>query len=292
MSERFIKFIPSEESEWLLINKPNASRLLQLIAMRARREPGHPDGLEPGECYLGDWKDTNFTEQQYRTAKDILVSRAHIKIVETCRTRKKSTTGSTTVGTKVKLLSSSVWDININLNNDRINDRATTEQRPSNDKQERTRKNKNEKEEQQPVAVFSVLENFECEGLGVDEKSIVAKKYSLRTIENAIEVISSPNFKPQESLLKSFYAALKGEWKPNKGKKCDVEKNRNLSIRLENISHPYKFLSCGSYLEIIKGPISSTILYEMSEEEFKKEVEYQGRINLNDYSRINQEAIN
>lgn len=145
MSERFIKLIDSEETDFLLIHKPNAFRLLTIVAKRARRASGHPDGLKVGEALIGDWKNTGFTEQEYRTAKDVLVTRKHFNIVETCRTRKKSTTGTTTKGTKVKLISSCVYDINAETNNDCINDRATTEQRPSNDEQERIRTNQDRK---------------------------------------------------------------------------------------------------------------------------------------------------
>lgn len=151
MSERFIKFIPSEEAFWLMKEKPNAFRLLAHIANTARRANGYPDGLIIGQCHLQSWTFYGLTEQQYRTAKDILVKRKHIIIIETNRTRKKSTTGSTTASTLVQLCSLTIWDINPEPINDRINDRATTDQRPSNDKQEGIRKNKKEKEEQQPL---------------------------------------------------------------------------------------------------------------------------------------------
>lgn len=145
MTNRFIKFIPSEEAMYLVLKKPKAFLLLTIIAERARRENGHPDGLKAGQCYLGDWKSYGFSEQEYRTAKMILEKRQHLKIIETCRTRKKSTTGTTTIGTLVEIISLTVYDINIKEQNDQINDRATTEQRPSNDEQERIRTNNNVK---------------------------------------------------------------------------------------------------------------------------------------------------
>ena len=90
MSDRFIKFIPSEEAMYLLYEKPNAFRLLAIIAQRARRTHDHPDGIKAGEALIGDWADmSEFSERQYRTAKQILIDRKHIEIVETCRTRKK-----------------------------------------------------------------------------------------------------------------------------------------------------------------------------------------------------------
>jgi len=129
MSERFIKFIPSEEAFWLMDNKPNAFRLLSRIANTARRSNGNPDGLNIGQCHLQHWTKYNLTEREYRTAKDILVKRKHIKIIETNRTRQKSTTGSTTGSTLVQLISSTIYDINQETNDDRIDDRATTDRR-------------------------------------------------------------------------------------------------------------------------------------------------------------------
>jgi hypothetical protein len=144
--QRFIKFIPSEEALWLLINKPKAFKLLTIVATRARREEGHPDGLKPGQCYLGDWAKCGFSEKEYRTAKQILIDRGHLKIVETCRTRKKSATGTTTVGTLVELISLTIYDINENSKGDRKGDRGATEGRPRGDEQDRNKIDKKEKE--------------------------------------------------------------------------------------------------------------------------------------------------
>jgi len=147
MTERFLKFIPSKEAMFLLKNKGHAFRLLSIIAESARRYEGEPDGLKAGECFIGGHQNYDMTEQNYRTAKEILIKRQHIKIVETSRTRKKSTNGVTTAGTKVKLLSSDVWDINFHMGNERGNECPTNAQRMPNDKQERRRrKKKNEKE--------------------------------------------------------------------------------------------------------------------------------------------------
>lgn len=129
MSKRFIKLIISERTEWLLTNYPNAFLLLTIIALRARRYNGHIDSREIGDAHIGDCEACGLTEQQYRTAKQKLVDFNFIKIKETNRTRKKSTTGATTKGTLVSLLNSDVWDINPELSNDSNNVRATSEQR-------------------------------------------------------------------------------------------------------------------------------------------------------------------
>jgi hypothetical protein len=147
MSNRFIKFIPSEEALYLVRKHCKAFALLTFIAERARRENGHSDGLEIGQCYVGDWENMGLTRQEYRTALKTLVTRKYIKILETCRTRQKSTTGATTVGTLVSLCSSSVYDINSDESNHRCNHRPTTGQPPTNHKEEGIRKKKKEEEE-------------------------------------------------------------------------------------------------------------------------------------------------
>lgn len=144
--ERFIKFIPSSESDFLQENHPNAFLLLCLIAKRARRISGGPDGLEIGEAHIGDYQKAGIgSRKQYRTALDILIKRGAIKKLETCRNRKKSATGETTVGTKVKLLKSDIWDINSEQGGHRIGHRGATDGPPMGHEQERRKNVKNEK---------------------------------------------------------------------------------------------------------------------------------------------------
>jgi hypothetical protein len=154
MSERFLKFIPSQEAFWLMQNKPKAFLLLSHIANTARRESGYPDGLLIGQCHLQHWTFYGFTEREYRTAKNILIQRKHIIIIETNRTRKKSTTGTTTKSTLVQLCSTTVYDINPNSKDDRIDDRETTDRRLTDDKQEGRRMIKNEKESHPSIPSF------------------------------------------------------------------------------------------------------------------------------------------
>jgi hypothetical protein len=133
---RFIKFIPSERSRWLQRNHPWAFLLLLTIAERARRLPNSPDGLQIGEAFVGDFENYGIpTRATYRHALEVLKKHNFIQICETCRTRKKATTVTTTVGTKVKIIDSSVWDVNLNIHNHR-NDHLTT----TNKKEERKKK--------------------------------------------------------------------------------------------------------------------------------------------------------
>lgn len=144
MRTRYIKFIPSPHATWLRDTHPFAFLLLNLIAEKACRVSGGLDGREVGEAILSNYKSIGGSRQQYRTALQILVRLKLVRILAHSRKRKKSTTESTTDSTSVpttqythvKLLDSSIWDINPeddnHLNdhpiNHSINQSATTEQ--------------------------------------------------------------------------------------------------------------------------------------------------------------------
>lgn len=214
--DRFIKFNPTDEAMYLLTHKTNAFKLLTIIAERARRESGHPDGLLPGECFLGDWNACGFTEKEYRTAKDILVKRKHIEIVETCRTRKKSATGTATVGTKVKLISLSVYDINAETKGDRKGDRGATEGRPKGDEQERIRKNNKEEENThtpQRMVVGGELE-IECEIIPFSIQSSLEMPVT-NQIAPKLSNHSSTQNRPTQTVLTPSYSKTKSKGDPN-----------------------------------------------------------------------------
>lgn len=137
VSKRFVKLNPCEATIWLMANHPNAYLLLNLIAIRAERTPDHPSGLQVGEALIGDHEAIGATRGQYRAALKVLIRMKYLTISETCRNRKKATTGTTTVGTRVKLLNSDIWDINIEQDNHRNNHRATTERPPNDHDQDR-----------------------------------------------------------------------------------------------------------------------------------------------------------
>jgi hypothetical protein len=163
MADQYLQLVNSKFTEIFIIKEQMAFALLSIIALRACRTLNHPLGLKIGEALIGDWEGTGFSEQNYRTAKKKLIQYKLIEIVETNRTRKKSTTGVTTTGTKVRLLDSRIYDINPEKTNDSSNDCLTTDQRLPNDEQESIRKNKKEKKNKEKI-VF-----HDCVSLTEDE---------------------------------------------------------------------------------------------------------------------------
>ncbi len=300
MCERFIKFIPSEEAMWLLKNRGHAFRLLTIIAESTCRYEGHMDTLHVGESFIGGFENYDMTEQNYRTAKKILVERGHIEIIETNRkfqekkggvtTSKRKPNGSlttslTTSGTKVRLLNSMVWDLNLKGGNDLPNGDLTTSDDKPNDplyiilnKEVIIRNNNNNNKN--PIVVFSSLQNFNDSSITQSHKEEFVKKYSQETIEDAISVISEPGFIFSGTKLKALRAACKGVWKPNNGGKNDVKKNKILAQKIPETLNHCKYIVCNAYLEIVRGVLSHIIKFEMPHEKFCDEIERLGKIKI------------
>ena len=249
MSERFIKFIPSEEAMWLLKKKGHAFRLLAIIAESARRVEGDPDGLNVGECFIGGHENYDMTERNYRTAKDTLVKRRHLEIVETCRTRKKATTGSTTVGTKVRLLSSNVWDINLNTTDDRNDDWPTTDRRPTDDKLRKNKNIKKERKQHLPQSAPLIAEFFIS--LSAFVPSFIEDK-SHRSDTQLAAMDSLISLHGEEKVRAAFTFAHKNEfWRAHVHTPIYLKKKfATLNIQMQgdqNGSNTAKFAFDGSY---------------------------------------------
>jgi hypothetical protein len=242
MADRFLKLIPSDETRYLARKHPNAFILLFFIADRARRENGHPDGLTIGQCHIGDHKEYGLTEKEYRNAKKILSDRGHVKIIETCRTRKnkinskstlnfkkdekwadKRATRSTTIGTLVELCISSSYDINSDLTNhqkgDRKGDRGATEGRPKGDEQEGIRSISNDIQEdarsaKQPRTKDILNFNFEkMEFEGILEKDLSDWRLIYPHLDLMVETLKAAQWlksNPSKSKKKNWRRYLTG----------------------------------------------------------------------------------
>jgi hypothetical protein len=238
MCERFLKLIPNSETRFLARKHPNAFILLFFIADRARRENGDPDGLTIGQCHLGDHKEFGLTEKEYRTAKKILVQRSLIKIIETCRTRKKNdhslyfnlqncknraterATRTTTVGTLVELIGSTAYDINPDSSNqqkgDRKGDRGATEGRPKGDEQEGIRRNKKEKNKELPLTpLFSISSKIkfrELVELTQDEYNSLLAKNGLEFLNLMLDTLDAYKGSSGKKYSSDFHTMKQGGW--------------------------------------------------------------------------------
>jgi len=122
----------------LIKARPSAFLLLCLIAERARRsnEPRF-DGLEIGESFIGDYESYGGTEQIYRDDKEFL------------QKHKIATFRRTNRGTIAKLISTEIFDINVDEKNDQKNDQRTDRERTENEQRttkEEVKKERNKEE--------------------------------------------------------------------------------------------------------------------------------------------------
>lgn len=128
MQKCYVNLQICDETEFLQEHYPNAFMLLCYIASKAREVSGKPDGLEIGEALIGDYKKAGIaTRAKYRGALKLLLRRGHIEILETCRTRKPKTNGLTTVGTKVKITQSNVYDLSFRKARNEKQQKITTD---------------------------------------------------------------------------------------------------------------------------------------------------------------------
>jgi hypothetical protein len=292
MSEIFLKLVKSEETDYLLFNHPNAFLLLTLIAKRAKRESG--------ECQIGDYKSCGLTEKKYRRAKQILIERKHIEIIETCRTRKKAefrkrekraisraterATERATVGTLVKLCSSTVYDINCKDEGDRKGDRKGEEQEVIKGKdKEYTPLTPQPKNAVCVVSECVIFPSLSAVAIDEAEKIAISARYSEAVVNNAVQAITAKGFKPSGSLVQALRAACRDKWQPKPTLEADAHVNRKLSQFLERKGHThYTFIASSTKLEIVKGVNGGSISldYEQTKEEFRRKIEDEAKIKI------------
>jgi len=232
MTDRFLKLNIEKDTEhegdWLAAKYPNAFILLYFIARRARRTSGSLDGIPVGAAHIGDWKKIGLSRQNYRTALKILVVNNFVEILETNRTRKKSTNGSTTEGTLVKLLDTRIWDINSELTNHRYNHCPTTAQPLPNHEQERIRKKKNVKKETTPtpsLPVPSKIKFREFVELTQSEFDSLLAKNGEEFLNLMLDVLDAYKGSSGKKYDSDFHTMKQGGWVVNRVKE-DLQKQK------------------------------------------------------------------
>lgn len=161
MSKPYIQLVRGEKTEDLIESSPNAFLLLSIIALRARRTPNFMKGLDVCECMVGDYRKIGLSEQQYRTAKNVL----HHNGLVTFHTTNK--------GTVAKINNSDIYNINICQYNGQSNRPATGQQQASNGQantpattNKNVKKEKNVKNEKTPETFSGLLSRY------TDQKTI------------------------------------------------------------------------------------------------------------------------
>ena len=137
------------------------------------------------------------------------------------------------------------------------------------------------KKEQQPptpkgaCVVFSCLEKINDPYIGKKEKERLTRKNegNEQVVIDAVDAVLQSSFTPETTLLRSLNAAIKGQWKPLPEKEDSIKLNKKKALELQMKGHQYyKIEACGTYLEIIAGPISHVVQYDLQSDKFDKQV--------------------
>lgn len=117
----WFKALRNDEALELIAANANAFVLLYVIAYRAQwSNKFNRHGLDPGEALLGDFKTLGMSEQNYRTAKQVL------------RRFQFATFRPTPRGTVAKLLDARIFDLCLAPANEPANKQPTNIPRPAN----------------------------------------------------------------------------------------------------------------------------------------------------------------
>lgn len=294
MSDFYVKHLCSDKSQWLQEHYTNAYLLLMYIARNSRKTNSIPDGLEIGDCILGELespKKCGLSLKEYRNAFDKLIEFGFIELVyhpQPVKTVKgikiifhqKRAIKRAIKSKVVNLCNYEVCDIRFGDKVDQKVDQWLTKGRPEVDKQ--NKKNKSDPErEQQPqtpkgaCVVFSCLEKINDPSIGQKEKERLTRKNegNEQVVIDAVDSVLQSSFTPETTFLRSLNAAIKGQWKPLPEKEDSIKLNKKKALELQMKGHPfYKIEACNTYLEIIAGPISHIVQYDLQSDKFGKQV--------------------
>lgn len=161
--------------------RPTAFALLTLIAIRARRQNDtNFDDLELNEALIGDYETYGVTEQIYRTDKKFLEKYKFI------------TYRATTKGTIVKIVDTTIFDINVEHTNERTNRQLTDSQRAANGQLTTNKELKKERNKEIYIYVSKFNELFSSNYKPTDGR---AKKLKVRlqnfTLDQVLQALEA-----------------------------------------------------------------------------------------------------
>lgn len=266
MSERFLKFIPSEYSDWLQENETNVFLLLIVIAKQARRSVDVLDGLEIGDAIISRQetsKIAGLTQKEYRNAKirgeelglweevyNQKWSQKKYQKRPEFQKRQKRAIKRAIKSCVVNLCNSRVFDINPD-----VEGQQSGQQRANKGPQTRMNKNEKEEERRQPqtpstqksekkvVVSFSGKKEIHKK-VHLSEKELeeCIKRHGNR--EKVLEVIENILSWPEKKYSIKNWCDLILKWEMKSFSKEKRKENenygKNLDKKYSNVSHGWR----------------------------------------------------
>lgn len=253
----YVMLLRGKETDELQEKHPNVYLLITYIARKAKRTNEVSDGYEIGECLLDDSIPIGLSRQALRTAIEKAENMRLISVSakgrnltlnrEICRLNTKSTIKLTIRGTLVKLISSTICDINPEIINHQVGHEATIKQPSSNHQTRPTDESllyknvKNDKNIKTTTACLISADAFsKLMDLGISEGDLLSfdqqakkEKFSPKRIDLAIDYILTPGFKPDSSWIGTLVWHCRSIMPPEK-KDIKVDAKSYISSRYED----------------------------------------------------------
>lgn len=174
MTDFFVRLFTSEKADWLQEYYPSAFLLLSYIARHCRRTTNIPDGLEFGDCIIGEIetpRKCGLSTKEFRNARDKLIEFGMLEIVFHPKPEKtvkgvkiifpqKRAIKRAIKSMVVNLCNIEIYDISFEHRGEQKVDQGANKGRPEVDKQRTEQKDKTVIEQQQtptPLASLPVL---------------------------------------------------------------------------------------------------------------------------------------
>ena len=217
MSERFIKYIPSEKSAWLRKHYPSVFLLLSLAIEQARWSEDILDGLLPGDAILGNYEDAGLTRKQYRTALDKGIELGYWEVVFNQKDKNLVKSPKRAIKRAIKsivinITNSSIWDLNIPIKGQDIGQRGANTGPTKGHKQRKIKNVKKEKEEQpQTPSSFKIKFRENVELTQIEFDSLLAKHGQI-FLDKMLDALDSYKGSTGKTYESDYYTMKEGGW--------------------------------------------------------------------------------
>jgi len=222
----FVKLIIGTKTDWLQEHYPSCFLLLAYIARHARRTDTIPDGLQFGDCIIGEIETPHkcgLSKKEFRTARDKLIEFNLVEIVFNPKSKngQKRAIKRAIKSYIVNICNSEVFDATFINKGEQNGDEGANKGRSRVDKQ-REQETTDIKEQQQTLVPLpvepvgsSVVCSFSClDGLGLSVEDLQKlAAFDEVDVIRGVKVLKEYK-KPIDSIMGYLLRAIKGKWQP------------------------------------------------------------------------------
>ncbi len=237
----FVKLIIGTKTDWLQEHYPSCFLLLAYIARHARRTDTIPDGLQFGDCIIGEIETPSkcgLSTKEFRTARDKLIEFNLVEIVFNPKSKngQKRAIKRAIKSYIVNICNSEVFDATFINKGEQNGDEGANKGRSRVDKQ-REQETTDIKEQQQtlvPLPVESVSSSVVCsfsclDGLGLSVEDLQKlSAFDEVDVMRGVKVLKEYK-KPIDSVIGFLLRAIEKKWQPKTNPTIALSDNAKLN---------------------------------------------------------------